>query len=132
MIIQSTSFNSLSISTQLSPSPQLTLPEGAQPRMYHTATALSLGPGWTQVTMFGGCPKFESEKSDDAQLKLAKTTVLDFGEQNTHNSIHSLEDSMFRLAVTNENCSYQMELKNPIQKGNGKQREASVVYVFCC
>ena len=82
--------------------------------------------------MFGGCPKFESEKSDDAQLKLAKTTVLDFGEQNTHNSIHSLEDSMFRLAVTNENCSYQMELKSPIQKGNGKQREASVVYVFCC
>ena len=86
-------FNSLSLSTQLSPSPQLILPEGAQPRMSHTDTALSLGPGWTQVTMFGGCPKWELGKSLYAQQKLAKTTVLDFGEQNTHNSIHSLEDS---------------------------------------
>ena len=90
MIIQSTSFNSLSISTQLSPSPQLTLPEGAQPRMYHTATALSLGPGWTQVTMFGGCPKWERGKSHNTLQKLAQTTMLDFGEQNTQNSIHSL------------------------------------------
>ena len=64
--------------------------------MYHTATALSLGPGRTQVTMFGGCSKWERGESEDSQQKLAKTTVLDFGEQNTHNSIHSLEDSMFR------------------------------------
>ena len=63
---------------------QLTLPEDAQPRMWHTATALSLGPGWTQVTMFGGCPKYESGKPEAAQQKLAKTTVLEFGEQNTH------------------------------------------------
>ena len=69
---------------------QLTLPEGAQPRMWHTATALSLGPGLTQVTMFGGCPKWEREKSLDTQQKLAKTTVLDFGELNTHNIIHSI------------------------------------------
>ena len=131
-ILASRIFFYSSISIQFHISTQLTLPGDAQPRMWHIATALSFGPGWTQVTMFGGCPKFESEKSDDAQQKLAKTTVLDFGEQNTHNSIHSLEDSMFRLAVINENCSYQMELKNPIQKGNGKQREASVVYVFCC
>ena len=33
---------------------------------------------------------FERGKSLDAQQKLAKTTVLDFGEQNTQNSIHSL------------------------------------------
>ena len=71
-------------------SPQLTLPERAQPRMYHTATALSLGPGQTQVTMFGGCPKWESGQSHSTLQKQAKTTVLDFGEQNTQNSIHSL------------------------------------------
>ena len=34
--------------------------------------------------MFGGCPKFERGKSFYTQQKLAKTTVLDFGEQNTH------------------------------------------------
>ena len=62
------------------PSPQLTLPEGAQPRMEHTVTAFSLGPGRTQVTMFGGCPKWEWGKPLDAQLKLAETTVLEFGE----------------------------------------------------
>ena len=65
---------------QLHISPQLTLSRDAQPRMYHTATALSLGPGRIQVTMFGGCPKWEWGKSEDAQQKLAKTTVLDFGE----------------------------------------------------
>ena len=72
-----------SISTQLLISLQLTLPGDAQPRVWHTATALSLWPERTQVTMFGGCPKFESGKSDNAQQKLAKTTVLEFGEQIT-------------------------------------------------
>ena len=71
------------ISTHFLISTQLILPEDAQPRMWHTATALSFGPGRTQVTMFGGCPKWESGKSDNAQQKLAKTAVLDFGEQNT-------------------------------------------------
>ena len=84
-------FNNSSIFTQLLISPQLTLPE--QPRMWHTTTALNLGPWRTQVIMFGGCPKFESGKSSDAEQKLAKTTVLDFGEQSTHTqhfSIHLL------------------------------------------
>ena len=71
------------ISTQLLISPQLTLPEGGQSQMWHTATALSLGSGRTQVTMFGGCPKWERAKSHDALQKLAKTTVLEFGEQIT-------------------------------------------------
>jgi len=48
--------------------------------MFHTVTAFSLGPGWTQVIMFGGCPKWEKGKSHDAQPKLAETTVLEFGE----------------------------------------------------
>ena len=83
-LIPSQSQNFYHVLTELLISPQLTLPEGAQPRMCHTAIALSLGLGWTQVTMFGGCPKFEKKKTDDAQQKLAKTTVLDFGEQNAH------------------------------------------------
>ena len=49
--------------------------------------------------MFGGYPKYKPGKSDNAKRKLAKTTVLDFGEQNIHNSIHSLAVIMFRLAV---------------------------------
>ena len=72
------------ISTQLLISPQLTLPGDAQPRIYHTATALSLGPGRTQVTMFGGSPKWEWGRPSGALPKLAQTAVLDFGEQNTH------------------------------------------------
>ena len=39
--------------------------------------------------MFGGSPKFESKKPVAALQKVAKTTVLEFGEQNTQNSIHS-------------------------------------------
>ena len=65
-------------------SSQLTLPGDAQPWMWHTATALSLGPGQTRVTMFGGCPKWERGKTDAAVPKLAKTTVLEFGEQNMY------------------------------------------------
>ena len=67
--------------------PQLILPRDTQRQMWHTATALSLGPGWTQVTMFGGCPKWERGKSRDALQKLAKTTVLDFGEENKYMSL---------------------------------------------
>ena len=61
---------------------QLPFPEGAQPRVWHTATALSLGSEWTQVTMFGGCMKWERGKSADALPKQAKSTVLEFGKQN--------------------------------------------------
>ena len=63
---------------------QLILPEGAQTRLRHTAMALSLRPGWTKVIMFGGCPKWQWEKSEHDQQNLAKTAILEFGEQ-THN-----------------------------------------------
>ena len=66
--------------TQLNSLPQLNLPEGGQPRMWHTATALNLWPGRTQVITFGGTPKWERGKSDTAQQKLAKTAVVEFGE----------------------------------------------------
>ena len=62
---------------------QLTFHETAQTRLRHTVAALSLGPGWTQVIMFGGSPKWKWGKSVYAQQQLAKTTVLEFGEQ-TH------------------------------------------------
>lgn len=65
------------------PSLQLTLPGDAQPRLRHTITSLSLGPGWTEVIMFGGCPKWKWGKLIDAQQKLAQTTVMEFSEQNT-------------------------------------------------
>ena len=100
MLTSSSDVCYLSTSIQLCISHQLTLPEGAQSRMCHTATALSLGPGWTQVTMFGGCPKWEWGKSLDAQQKLAKTTVLEFGEQNTHIIIHSLAVSSLLISCT--------------------------------
>ena len=81
-------FFSLQFSTMMShklhqflSSLQLTLHETAQPRFRQTATALNLVPGRTHVIMFGGCPKWEWEKHD--QQKIAKTAVLEFGEQ-TH------------------------------------------------
>ena len=66
---------------QFLPSLQLTLHEDAQTRLRHTATALSLVPGRTQVIIFGGTPKWEWAKRH--QQKLAITAVLEFGEQ-TH------------------------------------------------
>ena len=69
--------------TQFLPFLQLTLHEAAQTWLRHTATALSLGPGWTEVIMFGGCPKWKWGKLNDAQQKLAQTTVMEFSEQKT-------------------------------------------------
>ena len=51
-----------------------------QPRDSHTATAFSLAPGLTDVTMFGGCHKYKPGVKDNKQPKLAETTVLQFGE----------------------------------------------------
>ena len=44
-------------------------------RFSHSATAVSLGPGLTEVAIFGGC--------DDEVEELANTTVLRFGESMT-------------------------------------------------
>jgi len=59
--------------------PQLALPEGTQARLRHTVTAFSLEPERTQVTMLGGCPKWDLEKPPQAQSKISETTVLEFG-----------------------------------------------------
>ena len=71
------------------PSPQLTLPEGTQPRYAHTLTAFKMDQGRVHATTFGGCPSFDPDRPDDDDPKLADTAVLEFGEQNTyHTTLH--------------------------------------------
>ncbi len=53
---------------------QVTLPESMTPRFHHSVTATSMGPGLTEVLMFGGC------RAGDI---IAETTILRFGEQLT-------------------------------------------------
>ena len=62
------------------PSPQLTLPEGTQPRWGHTLTACSVCPGRVHATTFGGVPEGQWGKPDDAAQKLAETTVMEFSK----------------------------------------------------
>ena len=62
------------------PSPQLTLPEGTQPRWGHTLTACSVYPGRIHTTTFGGIPEGQFGKPTDAKERLAETTVMEFGE----------------------------------------------------
>ena len=64
-------------------SPQLTLPEGTQPRYGHTLTSCRMGESRTHVTTFGGGSKYYVGIKDSDVPKLADTTVLEFGEQNT-------------------------------------------------
>ena len=64
-------------------SPQLTLPEGTQPRWGHTLTCCRMGESRTHVTTFGGGSKIYAGIKDSDIPKLADTTVLEFGEQNT-------------------------------------------------
>ena len=73
------------------PSPQLTLPEGTQPRWGHTLTAFEMDQGRVHATTFGGCPSYDPKTSIDDVPKLAETTVLEFGEQNTyHTTLHCM------------------------------------------
>ncbi len=53
---------------------QVTPPESMTPRLYHSITATSLGPGLTEVLVVGG----RREMFADA---IAETTILRFGEQ---------------------------------------------------
>ena len=64
-------------------SPQLTLPEGTQPRWGHALTSCRMGESRVHATTFGGGSMFyEGIKASDIP-KLADTTVLEFGEHNT-------------------------------------------------
>ena len=63
------------------------LPEGAQPRWGHSATAFKLSPGIVEVTMFGGCPKFLPGGNDEQQPIIADTTVVRLGERITEVSL---------------------------------------------
>ena len=50
-----------------------------KPRYWHSLTAFSMGPGLTEVTVFGGTPE-PPTGSDETQPKLADTTLLQFSE----------------------------------------------------
>ena len=50
-----------------------------KPRMGHSLTAFSLGPGLTEVIVFGGSAE-PFTGSDETQSRLADTTLLEFSE----------------------------------------------------
>ena len=50
-----------------------------KPRWGHSLTAFSLGPGLTEVTVFGGTAALWAG-SDEIQPKLADTTLLQLSE----------------------------------------------------
>ena len=50
-----------------------------KPRLGHSLTAFSLGPGLTEVTVFGGGAE-PLTGSDETQPKVADTTLLQFSE----------------------------------------------------
>ncbi len=52
----------------------MTPPESVTPRCWHSITATSLGPGLTEVLVFGGQQTFRGNS-------IADTTILRFGEQ---------------------------------------------------
>ena len=59
---------------------QVTVPS-LESRSFHSATAFSLSPGLTEVTLFGGCSEWPSNLKSVADVTpIANTTVLRFGE----------------------------------------------------
>ena len=65
------------------PSPQLTLPKGTQPRWGHTLTSCTMVESRVHATTFGGCPSLDPNGTFEDDPKLADTSVMEFGEQNT-------------------------------------------------
>ena len=57
---------------------QVTLPESMTPRFYHSITATSLGPGLTEVLVFGGSVQWPLYT---LYTPVSETTILRFGEQ---------------------------------------------------
>jgi len=58
--------------------------------------------------MLGGCSKWEQEKTDDARTRLADTSVLDLGEQNTlcvEVGCLYMQEIMIKLSVQSEEYS---------------------------
>ena len=53
----------------------MTLPESVKGRISHSLTATCLGPGLTEVLLFGGWLTLEDHTA------IAETTILRFGEQ---------------------------------------------------
>ena len=53
-------------------------------RIDHSATAVYMNPKLIEVTIFGGCYKFNPYTWDDDQQTLAETTVLKFGRLKNH------------------------------------------------
>ena len=51
----------------------------SKPRWVHSTTAFSLGPGFTEVTMFGGSAD-QWAGSTEKQPKVADTTLLQFSK----------------------------------------------------
>ena len=60
-------------------------------RRGHSLTAVSLGPGLTEVVEFGGSPDPPTE-SNETQPKMADTTLLEFSEcpRNLHTCMRSV------------------------------------------
>ena len=48
-------------------------------RVDHSMTAVTINPVLVEVTIFGGCHRFDPTTWDGNQLALAETTVLKFG-----------------------------------------------------
>ena len=69
---------------------QLTLPHNIQStRWGHSVTAISLAPGLTEVTMFGGS---SSLHSNDCIAAAATTIILSFGELKSLSSSCHMDD----------------------------------------
>ena len=62
------------------------LPDGTLPRAGHTLTAITLGLGLIEVTVFGGCPIFKPSICDHELRKFAETTVMTFGKKINNDS----------------------------------------------
>ena len=58
---------------------QLPVPEGVLPRYWHSTIAVDLAPGFTEVTVFAGCPHLDPKRTLADQVKLAETVILSFG-----------------------------------------------------
>ena len=67
-------------------------------RWGHSLTAVSLGPGLTEVVEFGGSPDPWTE-SDETQPKMADTTLLEFSEcpHNLHTCMCSICTRVYRV-----------------------------------
>ena len=96
---------------------------GLPSRYMHSATALSLSPGLTEVTQFGGSPEWPKNYRNDADfIHVSNTAVLRLGESPACSTIRYTQGGSYWSSLGGTNRAPE-QLHSNLKSGGGRLLE---------